>query len=970
MSSRLDGDIGLLIDRSRAIEFKFEGKTYQGYQGDSLTSALAACGEKLVSRSFKYHRPRGILTACGQDANTLVQLKNEPNIQADHLPITPGLSAKAQHYVGSLKKDRGALIEWISKFLPVGFYYKAFFRPVGSWEKIWAPMVRKRAGLGIVNRQATSDYYDKQYLFYDVVVVGGGPAGLEAALFVAQAGAKVALIDENARLGGALNYARFDADAATTGRELENLIAAVEAEDNITAMLDSVCNGWFSDNWLSVIQANRLYKIRSQAVILAVGMIEQPAIFHNNDLPGVMQGSAAQRLIRLYGVKPGENAVVLTANDAGYGVALDLADIGVTVKVVVDLRTASDANQGVLEQAAVTQGLRVLKEHAVYSARAGHDKNQLGGVEVRRIVRRGECDQSGETINCDLLCMSTGYTPMYQLACQAGATLSYADDTSIFSIDGLCEGVFIAGSLNGRQRLAAVRRDGQIGAWRALKTVGLDAGDKPRELPFKSSEQVNHPWPIFAHPNGKEFVDFDEDLTIADIRNAVADGYDHVQLTKRYSTVGMGPSQGRHSALTVARLVADATGKTVAETGLTTARPPFGPEKLGLLAGRSFYPERHTSMHHLHLESGAKMLLAGAWLRPAFYGDDRDACMQAEVVNVRNNVGLVDVSTLGGIEVRGPDAAEMIERMYTWNFKKQPIGRSRYVLLCNEAGVVIDDGVSCRIEKDYFYLTATTGGVDSVYRNMLRWNAQWRLDVDIANVTSTWCGVNIAGPNSRKVIERVCKDIDFSSEAFPYMGFRMGHVAGIQARVVRVGFVGELGYEVHVPQHYGEALWNALMAAGEPEEIKPFGIEAQRILRLEKGHIIIGQDTDAMSTPAEVHMSWALGKKKAFYMGQRTLAELDKQPMLRKLAGFIVDDESTPIPLESHLVMDGEQMTGRVTSCYFSPTLDKPIGLAYVRPEDAKPGNTVTIKVEGGARVDAKIVDLPFYDPDNQRQEM
>ena len=365
------------------------------------------------------------------------------------------------------------------------------------------------------------------------------------------------------------------------------------------------------------------------------------------------------------------------------------------------------------------------------------------------------------------------------------------------------------------------------------------------------------------------------------------------------------------------------------------------------------------------------MLHAGAWHRPAYYGakESRVEAIRSEVRNVRNNVGIVDVSTLGGIEVRGPDSGEFVNRIYTFNFAKQPVGRARYALLTNEAATVIDDGVACRFHEHHYYVTATTGGVDRVYQSMLKWNAQWRLDVDIANVTSAWSGVNIAGPNARAVLEAVCIDVDLSAESFPYMGVREGTVAGIPARLIRVGFVGELGYEVHVPQYFGEALWDALMAAGKDHKIMPFGIEAQRILRLEKGHIIIGQDTDAMSNPIEVQMAWAVSRKKPFFVGGRTITELEKAPLKRSLLGFVVNDQRVPIPLESHLVLDGEQMVGRVTSCEFSPTLEKPIGLAYAPPGKAKAGSQIIIKSTGGVKISADVVDLPFYDPENRRQE-
>jgi sarcosine oxidase subunit alpha len=449
-------------------------------------------------------------------------------------------------------------------------------------------------------------------------------------------------------------------------------------------------------------------------------------------------------------------------------------------------------------------------------------------------------------------------------------------------------------------------------------------------------------------------------------------GYEHVQLVKRYSTCGMGPSQGRHSALATARLVADATGRTVAETGVTTARPPFAPETLAHCAGRSFFPASYSSMHHRHVEAGAQMLQAGAWYRPAYYGapGDLETCVRREVLQVRRGVGLIDVSTLGGIDVRGPDAAEFLNRIYTFAYKKQATGTVRYALMTNEAGVVIDDGVACRLGEEHFYVTATTGGVERVFRAMLQWNARWRLDVSLANVTSAYCGVNIVGPESRSVLAALVDDLELSAAAFPYLAVREGGIAGIPARILRVGFVGELGYEIHVPQHCGEALWDALVAAGSSAEIRPVGIEAQRMLRLEKGHVIVGQDTDAMSNPLELQMGWAIARKKPYFVGRRSLQVYEQRPLDRLLTGFCVEDDGAPLPKESHLVMDGEQMIGRVTSCALSPTLGKIVGLAYVPPALAEPGSHFTIRCDNRASVSARAVATPFYDPDNQRQEL
>ena len=478
--------------------------------------------------------------------------------------------------------------------------------------------------------------------------------------------------------------------------------------------------------------------------------------------------------------------------------------------------------------------------------------------------------------------------------------------------------------------------------------------------------------PVRKHPKGKDFVDFDEDLQVADIANAVAEGYTELELVKRFSTVGMGPSQGRHSALNTARIVANETGRSLADVGVTTARPPVYGERLGVLAGRSFDPERHTAMHHRHLEAGAHMMTAGVWWRPAYYGPlgQRDQCIANEAQAVRENLGVIDVSTLGGLEVRGADAAEFMNRMYTFAYLKQPVGRARYVLMTNDAGTIIDDGIACRLAEDWYYVTTTTTGAERVYQTMLWWNTQWRLDVDIANVSVALAAVNIAGPRSRELLAKLVDDIDLSSEAFPYMGVREGQVAGISARVFRVGFVGELGFEVHVAAGHGEALWDAIFAMGREFGVLPFGVEAQRVLRLEKGHIIVSQDTDAMTTPEEAHMTWAISRRKPFFVGKRSIEVRDRYLSKRKLVGFGIDDPFMPLPQESNLVVLNDEIVGFVTSVVRSPNLGRVIGLAYTARVASEPGVALPIQLDDGRTVTAEVVELPFYDPDNLRQEM
>jgi sarcosine oxidase subunit alpha len=975
INHRLAAPYGLLIDRSKPVSFSFEGQVIEAYQGDTIASALVANGDWLMSRSFKYHRPRGPLTMAGQDANTLIHVPSEPNTLADKREVKEGLEAKGQNYVGSLHRDLQAYTGLLSRFLPVGFYYKAFFRPKGMWE-IWAPFFRKQAGLGVIDQSLEPAYKDKQYKFADVTVIGAGPAGMSAAIAAAKQGVQVLLVDENPVIGGSLNYAHASAENVDLR---SSLVEQIENNSNIEVMTSAAANSWHPDNWLALVTDDRLYKLRTKELIVCSGSLEQQAIFRGNDIPGVVMSSAAQRLMHLYAVKPGERAVVIAGNNQAYETTLDLVSAGVEVTAVVDMRSTPCKT---LECDRVAElGIRVIPSSTVYEAFADSSTKRVKAVEVRSILSQGECSESRERIECDIVCMSVGYMPTYQLVCQAGGQLSYDDETCLFSLHSYPKEIHLAGSVNGGWELGNVVKEGDYrGTVAANSALGLDL---PPELQFddEASKKINHPWPMFAHPKGKEFVDYDEDLQIKDIVNATVDGYEHIQLVKRYSTCGMGPSQGRHSALAAARLVAKATNRTVADTGVTTARPPFASEQLGLNAGRSFFPEQKTNMHYRHIEAGAQMMQAGAWYRPAYYlsagnesGDQqtKDAqmqqCINREVDNVRNNVGLIDVSTLGGLEVRGPDAAEFLNRFYTFAFAKQEIGKARYALLSNEAGVVIDDGVACRFHHEHFYVTATTGGVGRVFQSMLKWNAQWGLDVDIANATTAWCGVNIAGPNARAVLSKVCSDIDLSNDAFPYMGVREGTVAEIPARLIRVGFVGELGYEIHVPQQYGEALWDALMLAGRDHQILPFGVEAQRVLRLEKGHVIIGQDTDAMSNPMEVQMSWAIARKKPFFVGARTIRELEEKELSRVLVGFTLPKGSAVTPKESHLVLNGSNMVGRVTSSNYSQTLGQPIGLAYVPPTSAAANSQITIKCDGGVLVQATVVSLPFYDPENARQ--
>ena len=963
-TNRLPEPAGSRIDRGRAIRFGFEGQEYEGFAGDTIASALAANGVWLLSRSFKYHRPRGSMTMAGEDGSALVQVGDEPNVFADTRPIEPGMSVTAQNYFGSLEWDVASLIERFKWLFPVGFYYKAFYRPRGIWN-YWEKLIRQTAGLGRVAPATPRRYFDKAYLFCDVAVVGAGPAGMAAALEAAKSGAEVLLVERDPQVGGSMSYVRSAPNGNHDEQALDDFQEQLSTFENLRMMADATCTGLFTDNLLSLVRGNRLYKLRAKSVVVCAGALGQPATFRSNDLPGIVMGTAAQRLINHYGVKPGRRAVMLTSDDDGYGVALDLDDSGVEVAAILDTRRG--AATGPMASHAAERGIRVLVGTTVHEATPRPDKLHLSAVLTEQAT-----DAKGmrERIDCDLLCISVGSTPNASLLCQSGAKLKMTDETGSFAVRAIPPGVFAAGSVNGFTEIDAAVADGRRAGGESAQHAGFDVLEIPRApTPGRVESQY---WLGPGHPHGLDFVDFDEDLTVGDIKRGIAEGFEDVELVKRYTAAGMGPSQGRHSALATSRLVAQVTGRRLADVGATTMRPPAYPEKFGHLAGRGFNPVRHTPLQHRHLEAGAQVMVAGLWVRPAFYGPRhrRSESINDEVRAVRQRVGLIDVSTLGGFEIRGPDAGEFLNRIYTLSYDRLRVGRVRYAMMIDDTGVVVDDGVAARLGRNHYYVTASTSGAEQLYPSLLWRQAQWRLDVDISDVTPAYCGLNIAGPASRAVLQTLESDIGFSREDFPYMTVRTGQLVGIHVRILRIGFVGELGYEIHAPSSNAEALWDALSDAGRPFGLRFFGLEAQRVLRLEKGHIIVGQDTDGLTSPLEAGMEWALGRRKRYYVGKRTLDILARKTLTRSLVGYQLSDTEGRIPEEGHLVVRGREIVGRVTSSAWSPTLGRPIGMAYVAPEQAKPGETVQIKVQDGRLLHARVVPLPFYDALNARQEL
>lgn len=966
---RLPPIAGEWIDRNKPLNFRFEGREYQGYSGDTITSALAAAGEQLFGRSFKYHRPRSVLSFANHDANVIMQAGEQLNLRADVTPLTAGLDAVAVNTMGGLRRDRMSFMNHMSPFLPVGFYYKAFHTK--RLFPFWDRMFRRMTGLGTVVASTPRLHTPKRYDFCQVLVIGGGIAGMNAALAAAEAGAKVVLVDENQRLGGSALFARGN----TAVDETLALIDTVETHPRIQVYTSTYAAGYYADRLVPLVEVDRITKMRADAVICAAGAFEQPAVFRYNDLPGVMLASAAQRLIYRYAVAPGKRAVVLTANADGYRAALDLHAQGIGVAEIVDLRGDPSADQetAALSRALYAAGISTRPGYGVLEGIKRH--GVLSAALVAPISAGGELDATrSRAVECDLLVMSVGWAPALNLLYQANMRVRFDERLQQYVPDSLPDGVYACGRANGVYAADLKTFDGQRAGLAAATSIGFPVDAQHLESlcaqAIDARSQPSHPYPIFAHRKHKNFIDFDEDLQLKDLFNAAQEGFDNIELIKRYSTIGMGPSQGKHSNMNAIRVLARIRGLPIQQVGSTTARPMFHPVPISHLAGRAFHLERETPLHSRHAKHGAVFMAAGEWQRPAYYaraGEDRDGSIQAEAAAVRSGVGLIDVGTLGKIEVRGADAVEFLERVYTGNFAKLRVGATRYGLMLDESGVIIDDGVVARFADTHFYCSTTSSGSSPVYREMMRLNTIWKLRVGIVNLTGHFGAINLAGPQSRTLLAALT-DIDLSEAVFPYLGVRCGHIAGVEARLLRVGFVGELGYEIHAPADNIAAVWDALTERGATFGIRPFGVEAQRLLRLEKGHLIVSQDTDGLTTPLQANMKWALAMNKPFFVGQRSLQVQSVTVVKQQLTGFtLVGDAAVK---ESHLVIADKKIVGRVTSVSRSTTVNATIGLAYLPPEHSEPGTPFQICIDDGQLVEARVAPVPFYDKDNSRQKL
>lgn len=932
---RLGPQAGEVIDRGAPLRFTWDGQDFEAYRGDTIVSGLLAAGVKVFSRSFKYHRARGVLSASFLDPGCTVQVGDEPNVRGAHRRLEPGMDVRPQNVWPSLRYDAKSANQLVGRFLGAGFYYKTFIKPERLWPA-YEQVLKRFASGGRVSPDTPHGFYDKRYAHPDVLVAGGGPAGMAAALAAAGAGASVMLVEEEYELGGHLRYGGAAELAA-----LAELRSAIAAEAGIEVLTNSVVTGRYDDNWVAVLQRRhpdlvgggfgpsgspvieRLVKARAKSLVVAPGLVERPYVFEGNDRVGVMLSSATRRLVKLWAVRPGTAAVVLSANPDGDAAAEDLAQAGVEIVRVIDARAGGD----------------------LLRARGGRD-GSLAGVELA----------DGSTLDCDLLVSAVGWSAPTSLLNMSGDKPVYEPRAARFVPGGrLAEGVYATGGIAG---------DGSLDELVAhARATGLAAASGEPASSVAGLGVVEHPELFRAKTHG--MVDFSEDVSSKDLVSAAAEGYDSIELMKRYTTVTMGPSQGKLETVNAVAVLSEATGRSIGETGTTVWRPPYAPISLGALAGRIHEPVRVSPMQSWHEAHGARPLVAGQWIRPDHYGDP-----EAEVRTVRERVGIIDVTPLGKLDLRGPDVPKLLNLLYVNKWSKLAVGSVRYGVMCAEDGVVLDDGVTGRLAEDRWLMSTTSSGAATVWEWAEAWlqteHPDWA--VHVTPVTTAYASINVAGPASRELLGRLCADVDLSGEAFPYMNLRTATIAGVAGCWMwRIGFTGELSFEIHVPAGYGLYVWERLLDAGADLGVGAFGIEAQRIMRLEKGHLIVGQDTDGLTKALGAGLDWLVKTDKDDFVG---LPELVWQASERyqRLVGLQPLDGSVVPPESSQIVGAGDRIVGRITSARRSPTLGRSICLGFVDPELAEAGTVVTVLLPDRRRVPARVMEHhAHYDPEGVR---
>ena len=992
---------GGLIDRDRPLSFRFDGRAYTGYAGDTLASALLANGVRLVGRSFKYHRRRGIFGAGVEEPNALIGLREgnreEPNLRATGIELFDGLTAVSQNRWPSLDFDMGGVNNFLSRFLPAGFYYKTFMWPGNAW-MFYERIIRAAAGLGKAPLLADPDVYERRHVHCDVLIVGAGPSGLSAAHAAAKSGARVILVDDNPAPGGSLLGRSATIDDVPALAWVDQVTGELAAAANVRLLPRATAFGYYDQNLVAVCERvadhvakprpyqprQRLWWVRARRVILATGAIERPIVFAGNDLPGVMLASAVRAYQLQYAVKCGRRAVVFTNNDSAYECVSALTAGGVPVSLVVDARPGGPGSgaRAIVDRA----GVELLSGYGVVNVLG---KKAVTGVEVMALADgASRVDGKPRRIDCDLLCVSGGWNPSVHLFSQSQGKLRYDEGIASFVPDQSRQAERSAGAALGSFALADCLREGLEAGVEAAGITGFAvpsslspaACDDYAQAPLEALWEV----PLPAGRRAKRFVDLQNDVTAEDVALAEREGYHSVEHLKRYTTLGMGTDQGRTSNVNGLAILARLQGTEIPKVGTTTFRPPFSPVTLGALVAREvgidLAPLRLSPMHDWHLGAGANFVTVGLWLRAQYYARRGEAMMEAinrEVLAVRTGVGMVDVSSLGKIEIQGRDAAEFLDRIYINRWTNLKVGRCRYGFMLREDGFILDDGTTTRTGENCFYMTTTTAQAGPVMAH-LEYYAQtvWpELHVHFASVTDQWAGMAIAGPRARDVLAKACQASDAGSdvdnEALPFMGYLESHIAGLPVRLFRMTFSGEMAYEIHTPSDHGSRVWEALMMAGKDYGITPYGTEAMAVLRIEKGHVV-GAELDGRTIPADFGFE-RMQKQDVDFVGKRSLERPALAYGTRKTIVGLTSDDGRKIPRGAQIIWNPTapkpvQMLGHVSSTCFSPNLEKYIALALLEDADAYQGKLLYASSPlTDKHVPVRVGPSVFIDPQGER---
>lgn len=1000
------------IDRSRTLSFTFNGQHYQGHPGDTLASALLANGVDIVNRSFKYSRPRGIVAAGAEEPNAIVQLGSSeaaqvPNVRATQQTLFNGLTARSTNGWPNVQRDLMGLFGKLGgQFMPPGFYYKTFMAPASMW-LTYEKYIRKAAGLGRSPMEADPDSYDHFNQHCDVLVVGAGAAGLSAALAAARSGARVMLADEQEEMGGSLLDSRETLDSKSADQWVAQVLEELAEHENVTLLPRTTVNGYHDHNFVtlherrtehlgetaSVINGHRpvrsrMHRVRAGQVILATGAHERPLVYAGNDVPGNLLAGAVSTYIRRYGVAPGRKLVLSTSNDYGYRAALDWKESGCEVVAIVDAR---EAPAGDWVDAARAQGIKIITGSAVIEAKGS---NRVTAARVAKIdIEAFKVSGPVQELACDTIASSGGYSPVIHLASHTGARPTWRDDIIGF-VPGLVKGVQACGGANGTYTLGEVLAEGveagikaAAATGHAAQAVNLPSVERLQQGPAVALFQVPHEKPTLRGP--KQFVDLQNDVTAAGIELATREGFESIEHIKRYTAMGFGTDQGKLGNINGMAIAARCLRRSIPEVGTTVFRPNYTPVTFGAIVGRHcrdlFDPERYTALHQWHVERGAEFEDVGQWKRPWYYPqkvngktETMHEAVARECLAVREKVGILDASTLGKIDIQGPDAREFLARIYTNKWEKLAVGKCRYGLMCKDDGMVTDDGVTSCLAENHFLMTTTTGGAAAILEWLELWHqTEWpELDVYFSSVTDHWATMTITGPEARKLLAEIT-DIDLDRDSFKFMDWRSGKVAGVPARVFRISFTGELTFEINVQANYAMHVWQTLFKHGEKYGLTPYGTETMHVLRAEKGFIIVGQETDGSVTPEDLGMQWCVGYDKPFsWIGKRALTRSDtKRENRKQLVGLRPKDPKVVLEEGAQIVLDPKHaipmpMVGHVTSSYYSPTLKSGFALAVVKGGLQKLGETVYLPMADGQTFEAEIVSTVFYDPKGERQNV